>query len=310
MAVASYPKIWNLGHPRLVDLLKDPLVIQEKIDGSQFSFLELSDGIQCRSKNVQINLDSPDMFKEAVASVRAFDLAAVRKVFGLPYGTIFRGEFLKKPKHNTLAYERVPKRHLVLYDVDIGESTYLPPDRVELIAHALGIEHAPVYYVGQVESLEKLEELCKGFLDKRSLLGDSVPIEGVVVKNYFQFMPDGKSVMAKYVSEGFREKHSKDYKASNPSQSMIIERLSQELASPERWIKAVHAMRDSGELQREPRDIGKLIGIVKGDVLDEETEYIKDQLFKWAYPQISRRMVGGFAEWYKEWLLGEAKNEE
>lgn len=34
----SYPQIYALGHRYLEDLLKDPVLVEEKIDGSQFSF--------------------------------------------------------------------------------------------------------------------------------------------------------------------------------------------------------------------------------------------------------------------------------
>lgn len=33
----SYPSIYALGHRAIVDLLKGPVFIEEKIDGSQFS---------------------------------------------------------------------------------------------------------------------------------------------------------------------------------------------------------------------------------------------------------------------------------
>ena len=47
MNLAAYPKIWNVGHPTITDMLTGdrPLVIQEKVDGSQFSFSRvLGDG--------------------------------------------------------------------------------------------------------------------------------------------------------------------------------------------------------------------------------------------------------------------------
>lgn len=34
----SYPKVYNLGHSAIKDLFHDEVVIQEKLDGSQFSF--------------------------------------------------------------------------------------------------------------------------------------------------------------------------------------------------------------------------------------------------------------------------------
>lgn len=34
----SYPSIYNLGHRYIADLLTVPVIVEEKIDGSQFSF--------------------------------------------------------------------------------------------------------------------------------------------------------------------------------------------------------------------------------------------------------------------------------
>ncbi len=34
----SYPKIYGLGHKAITELLSDNVMVEEKIDGSQFSF--------------------------------------------------------------------------------------------------------------------------------------------------------------------------------------------------------------------------------------------------------------------------------
>ena len=36
--LTSYPKVYQLGHKAVLDIFSGPVVIQEKIDGSQFSF--------------------------------------------------------------------------------------------------------------------------------------------------------------------------------------------------------------------------------------------------------------------------------
>lgn len=108
----SYGKIYNFGHRAIVNLLKGPVVVEEKVDGSQFSFGIRNGQIHCRSKGVAINVDAPDsMFAKAVAVVR--ELAPM-----LHDGWTYRGEYLQKPKHNALAYDRIPYRHIILFDVD------------------------------------------------------------------------------------------------------------------------------------------------------------------------------------------------
>ena len=47
-----------------------------------------------------------------------------------------------------------------------------------------------------------------------------------------------------------------------------------------RWAKSVQHLRDNGELENEPRDIGKLIKAIKDDITEEEKENIRKFLWK------------------------------
>jgi len=38
MRLNSYPSIYNLGHHAIATLLDAPVLVEEKVDGSQFSF--------------------------------------------------------------------------------------------------------------------------------------------------------------------------------------------------------------------------------------------------------------------------------
>ena len=63
----SYPSIYNIGHRYVVDLLNEPVLIEEKIDGSQFSFGVFDGELKCRSKGAQLNLVAPEkMFIKAI----------------------------------------------------------------------------------------------------------------------------------------------------------------------------------------------------------------------------------------------------
>jgi hypothetical protein len=105
--------------------------------------------------------------------------------------------------------------------------------------------------------------------------------------------------MAKFVSEAFKEKHATAWKASNPGQADVITNLITQLRTEARWRKAVQIQRELGELENDPRDIGKLLKTIGQDVLKEEEEFIREQLFKWAWPKIQRGFCAGFPEWYK-----------
>src|SRR4051812_39259011 len=111
-AVHSYPKIWSVGHAAITELLLDDVVVEEKVDGSQFSFGIYGGELRCRSKNKDIILDNPEkMFAEAVNTVR--ELAPI-----LRDGWTYRGEYLQGRGHNHLTYDRIPAKHICLFDIN------------------------------------------------------------------------------------------------------------------------------------------------------------------------------------------------
>lgn len=291
----SYPSIYALGHRALAELLLDDVIVQEKIDGSQFSFgrfpgYPISDGWRMRSKGAQLNIEAPEkMFKRAVDYVLTQDVHP---------GWTYRAEYLQSPKHNTLAYDRVPENHLILFDINDAEESYLPYNQVMHEANRLGMEAVPQFFHGRLESADKLREL----LDFTSCLGGQ-KVEGVVVKNYSRFGPDKKALMGKFVSELFKEVHAKDWKERHPGKQDIITELIDKYRTPARWEKAAQHLRDAGKLTDSPRDIGELMKEVWPDILKECREDIADALFKWAERHLQRGVTKGLPEWYKQKLL-------
>ncbi len=289
----SYPKIYNLGHAAVVDLFDGPVVVEEKVDGSQFSFGVFNGELKFRSKGKQMEPDAPEkMFTLAVEAVKAVKDKLVD-------GWTYRGEYLQKPKHNSLCYERIPKNHIALFDINCGEESYIGPEAKEQEAKRLGFEVVPCY---KVDRLEKPEDV-KALLENTSFLG-GVKIEGVVIKNYMKFGLDKKVLMGKFVSEDFKEIHKKEWAKQNPATGDFIEVIAQNHRTKARWMKAVQAARDRGELTDSPQDIGKLLNAVRDDILAEEKDAIASELFNYAWDKIiSRKVVAGFPEWYKEYLM-------
>lgn len=288
----SYPKIWNMGHPQARDLFSDTVVVQEKVDGSQFSFGVIDGVLKVKSKGAIIQPENPPaLFKEAVETV-------LRMQDALHPGWTYRGEVLSRPKHNVLAYDRVPRGHVILFDITIGYESYAAYDVVVDEALRLGLEVVPTLYIGTIASAEELFKL----MDTTSILGGQ-KIEGLVIKNYYRFGIDGKNLMGKIVSSAFKEVHKGEWRAQNPTNGDIILVIAEKLTTPARWQKAVQHMREAGTLTDSPKDIGPLLGAVVDDVKEEEEERIKDALFKYAWKIISRRITHGLPEWYKDQLL-------
>jgi hypothetical protein len=295
MKLHSYPSIFNFGHRMVIGLLQEPVYVQEKVDGSQFSFGLDEDGtVLTKSKGAQVYLETADkLFKGAVEYVHSIKDK-------LTPGYTYRGEVLCRPRHNTLAYDRVPRHNVVIFDVNTGEECYMPYEDVVKEAERLDLETVPLIYVGMVESADKL----KSFLETQSFLGGQ-KVEGVVVKpvGYNQFGIDKKALMGKYVSEAFKEIHGGEWKANNPTHNEIIEKVALQYKTPARWQKSVQHLKEAGQLEDSPRDIGKLMKEVNVDVLKECEAEIKEELFKQAWPKISRIITAGLPEWYKDALL-------
>ena len=288
----AYPSVFSLGHKALAELFSDPVLVEEKVDGSQISFgvFPEVDGLRVKSKGAPINLQAPmAMFARAVEVIRDLPLTP---------GWTYRAEYLAKPKHNALAYDRIPKQHLCLFDINDGHESYMPYEAKAREAERLGIDVVPLLHQGLVPDVQAF----RAFLDRESILGGQ-KVEGVVIKNYARFGPDKKVLMGKFVSEHFKEVHASEWKLENPKQGDILEALIQRLRTPARWQKAVQHLAERGALETSPRDIGPLLTEVGVDVEKECKDEILASLWAWAWPHLRRRVAHGLPEWYKEYLL-------
>lgn len=292
--IHSYPSIYNLGHKALEGLFDGPVLVEEKVDGSQFSFGVINGELKVRSKGREMNMDAPEkMFDLAVATARSL-LGVLRDDW------VYRGEYLQKPKHNTLTYDRVPTGNIILFDISPGLESYLTASEKAAEAARIGLECVPAFEV-QVTDLGAIKALCQ----RESCLGGP-PMEGIVLKNYAKFTEDKKVMMGKYVREEFKEHHKLQWRADNPTRTDIIQDLITSLKTEARWEKAVQHLRESGLLIDGPQDIGPLLKEVPADILKECRELIADKLFAYAWPQIQRGVTGGLPQWYKDRLAKRA----
>lgn len=296
--LTSYGSPFTIGHKAIKELFDGAIIIQEKIDGSQISFTKTLNGeLKMRSKGAEINLDMPQkMFEQAVSSVKAvFDK--------LIPGFIYRGEYLMKPKHNVLIYDRVPKNYICLFDIEDCSSyesqNFLLQTEVEIHAIKLGFDYAPCFFKGtKTFDLNYLRQL----LDNISVLG-AQKIEGIVIKNYDKFTADKKIMMGKFVSESFKEIHQEEFRKENPTTGDIKERIIKMVRTPARWNKSIQHLREVGLITGTPKDIGPLIKEIYEDIHKECEEEIKNEFYKYFKNDILRGAIAGFPEWYKEQLL-------
>jgi len=293
MGISGYSDVFNLGHRALEHLFDGEVTIEEKIDGSQFSFGLIDGELQARSHHQPMdvyNTSESNMFRKALDTV-------IRLKDNLHPGWTYRSEYLSKPRHNGLAYDRVPKDNLIIYDIDKGLQNYLSTLNKHIECKRLGLEYVPCLFEGTVDKENALENF-KLRLSTISTLGGQ-KIEGMVIKNYNQFAPDKKVLMGKYVSEEFKEVQRANWKSDNPTNKDIITQIGEELKTEARWNKAIIHLREQGLLKDDPSDIGLLMKEINADILKEEKEVIEKRLFAYAWKKISGAVTRGLPEWYK-----------
>lgn len=294
---SSYPKVWSLGKLETQKIFDNEVTIEEKIDGSQFSFGVFNGELKFRSKGKELDVRAPEkMFLPAIQSVESFKER-------LKSGFTYRCEFLSKPQHNTILYSRVPKGNLVLFDINPPDSSFISYNAKQIVADALGIDCVPLFFQGKVNSIEELMI----FMEKESFLGGA-KIEGFVVKNYELKMKDGHPTFGKYVGEAFKESNSAIWSSKNQCQSTIIDKLIKKYESNARLKKCIQHLTESGELTESPKDIPILMREFKDDMVKETESEIKQLLYEWAIDKVSRGCTRFIPNAYKDYLLTKCFN--
>lgn len=296
MSSGPFPKILHIGDKQIETLFNGPVEVTEKVDGSQFGFGKVDGRLFVRSKGRELDLDNPDgMFMNGVEYIKSIEHL-------IPDNYTFYGEYLQKPKHNTLAYDRIPTNGIALFGVyNYTTKEFYGYDQISDWAETFNVEVVPLVQSGLVSP----EDILSLVENKVSFLGGQ-NIEGVVVKAYKPWLFLNQiplTVMAgKYVTEAFKEVHIKTWKAENTGKGQLEVAVSQ-FKSEARWNKAIQHLRDAGELTGTPRDIGALIKEVQRDVEEEEKEHIKDILWNIYGKNFLHKAGDGLAQWYKEQLV-------
>lgn len=294
--ITAFPKIFSLGTDYIRDIFKGPVQVTEKVDGSQFAFGVVNGKLYCRSKG---KLFSEENFVDKMFSVAVARAEAVSHL--CPDNVVFYCEYLQRPKHNTLVYERTPKNNLMMFAAMRTDCTFLSTEETTWYADEFGFEMVPVIYEGEIESSQQVV----GLIDRVSVLGNA-KIEGVVVKNFNQpFLLGGQPIplmSGKFVSEGFKEVHRNRWGKEETTKGRM-EIFYDSFCTEARWHKAIQHLGEASELEYQPRDIGKLIKEIGNDIAEEEKEFIKEFLWKEFKGQITKSATNGFPEFYKRWLL-------
>lgn len=214
------------------------------------------------------------------------------------------GEFLSKPKQNTIAYKRLPTNNIVVFDVIIN-GRYLDREEKERFSFGLGLECVPILWKG--DGKDFTDEIREELLKSESFLGHQAgydKVEGIVIKNYSKLYDeryrhlDGHHMCIKVVNASFQEKN----KVENPGQGDKLEKLVGSYTSIARWNKSIQHMKEDGKLTYEMKDMAILAPSVVNDIEEEEKETIKEELWKIMWPKIKGRATKGLPEHYMKFL--------
>lgn len=298
--IHSFPKIFHIGENYIENLFKGQVEITEKIDGSLWAFGIDKDGLVVRrSKGQDLTFtDVPKMFELAAEQTdRMVEILRERSLEDI----YFYVEYLSKPHHNILKYDRIPKNNMYLFGVMIGQNFVSNFEELCRYADILDIQRPNLLCLEVVKDVKELEVI----LEKSSCLG-AEKIEGIVVKNYKEPAMVGSRIipmsMGKYVREEFKERHQSEWGRNFTSKGKLETFLSG-FKTEARWMKSIQHLKEKGELENAPRDIGKLIKEIRSDIIEEEKDNIKNELYKIFADDILRKATRGFPEFYKEQLL-------
>ncbi len=305
-----YQKIQQPYHKEVQNIWKGHIVVEEKIDGSQFRIEIIKNGeISCGSHHQELSMvDS--MFKLGTDQAQEIFKSLPENMTGADKITVFC-EYLSKPKQNTIAYSRTPGKNLVVFDV-MYDDKYLNRKLKENFVNLYeGLEITPLLWEG--EGKDFTDEIKAEILLKPSYLGHQGgydKVEGIVVKAYDNYYDvnrypylQGQWLCTKIVNESFQEKN----KVENPGVGGKMQKLKDSVNSEARWRKAVQHLKERGELLNEMKDMAKLAPEVQNDLLEEEKENIKEELWKLYGKSIIHNSIKGLPEWYKEQLVENVK---
>lgn len=280
----------------------DYIVVQEKIDGANFSirYEEETDSIQSFGRKQP--LDPKHNLRGAWEWAQKLDKGLVKEVLGTNF--ILFGEWLA---HHTVVYSDDRYQNAYFYDVwDTESEGYLEQDKAEDIVSRLHLIYVPVFYKGPFESWKQLNQ----FIGRTDLGGEYG--EGIVVKNMTRLNNTNTRLpfYTKIVADQFAEK--KAVKKIDGEKVESREKLQAELqalvesvVTEGRVTKLVHNMVDEGIIpedwgEHDIGTIGKHIGnAVYYDCVKEEPETVEQvgklfgKLARETAMKIVRSMVAG-----------------
>jgi len=303
-----YQKIQQAYKDEVKDILDGHVIIEEKVDGSQFRIeIDIDGKITCGSHHQDgVTVDS--MFKLGVEKAEHVFTGYKPEV----KMTVFC-EYLATPKQNAIPYARVPLHNLLVFDIK-RDTLYLDRPQKELFCKQHGLEVVPILWEGDGKEIaDEHGRVNKAFaeelLKRESILGHQRGfdrIEGFVVKNYSKFYDinkyphfEGHWKCVKIVNDAFKEKNREE----NPNKANKFQELKDNYRSEARMLKTIQHLKEKGLLKGELSDLKLLIPEMERDIWEEEGEELAKTLVKMFGKEIVGYASKGMVAYYKNYLL-------
>lgn len=217
----------------------DNIVVQEKIDGANFSirYDEETDSVIAFSRKRTLELGNN--LRGAWEWSQKLDKESVHKVLGNT--SVLFGEWLVS---HTINYPDDKYQNAYFYDVWNTETeNYLTQDKVRDIVEQLGLIYVPVFYEGEFRSWEHLKQ----FVGRTELGGENG--EGIVIKNMTRLNDSNTRLpfYTKIVADHFAEKKSvRKFDDGKLEHRAKMQAIVESVVTEARVRKLVHKMVDEG----------------------------------------------------------------
>lgn len=252
----------------------DHIVVQEKIDGANFSIRYDPEygGIKAFSRKKLLDLSNN--LRGAWEWSRRLNENLVQEVLGNTL--ILFGEWLVS---HTIVYPDNKYQNAYFFDVwDTETEKYLAQDKAKEIVERLGLNYVPVFYEGEFVSWEHLKQ----FVGRTDFGGESG--EGIVIKNMTRLNDPNTRLpfYTKIVADKFGEKKSvKKFDEGKLEHRAKLQAIVDSVVTEGRVRKLVHKMVDDDLIpedwdEHNMSDIAKNIGReVYYDCVKEEPETVE-----------------------------------
>lgn len=252
----------------------DHIVVQEKIDGANFSIRYDAETDEIAAFSRKNPLTFSNNLRGAWQWAQKLDKSLVKEVLGT--NLVLFGEWLVS---HTVVYPQDKYQNAYFYDVyALEEKQYLPQDEVKKIIDHLGLTYVPVFYDGEFQSWEHIRQ----FVGKTELGGEYG--EGVVVKNMSRINDPNNRLpfYTKIVGEKFVERKpmKKTVDTSKLEERAKLQALVETVVTEARVAKLLHKMVDENIISEnwDEHDMGtiaKNIGkMVYYDCVKEEPDVV------------------------------------